>query len=483
MRSDFNKLPEVFGPFETNIRVPEYTSVFLTSRILRLLDTREMQRLRKIRQLGFVGLVFPGAEHSRFEHSLGVFYRTQQLVKHLCEVEGLLEAATPNQLLKLLLASLLHDLGHYYGAHVIEELGKTKDYAGKLAQYNHLEVGRRMLTARSSQVGAVLEESFGVDRHEMADYVYGKNHGGGIDGELYRLLDGPIDTDKMDYLERDSIHTGVPYGRNYDANRLLSSFILLHHGSGKGKNARVNILLREKGKASAEVFIFSRYVMFTEVYWHHTARCFSAMFRRAFMDLVKTDLVVEKLIGERIYNKKGWRYHSDTEAYHRIVEHAKAGGRRCVVARDMLAAIGSGRAGLYKRLITLRGEGEPGGRQYEAKLICRRLIETYHSGLESWLKLGRSFARRVGRKAGAGNLREHHILIDTPLLGDRGTTYPLYFPREAMIRDITEVSPVAGALDKMFNEAAQQVRIYCHPEFVDRLDPDDVYDALFECLD
>ena len=478
MRSDFKQLPEIFGPFETNIRVPEYTSIFITPQIRRLIDTREMQRLRQIRQLGFVELVFPGAEHTRFEHSLGVYYRTQQVLKHLCEVEGLLEHASPGQVRRLMLASLLHDLGHYYGAHVIEELGKTKDYSSSLAQYNHLEVGRRLLTSRSSEAGNVLEEAFGLDRNELADYVYAKNHGGGIDGELYRLLDGPIDTDKMDYLERDSIHTGVPYGRNYDAARLLSSFTLLH----QGKN-RYNILLREKGKASAEVFIFSRYVMFTEVYWHHTARCFSAMFRRAFMDLVKTNLVVEELIGEKIYTSKSCAYHSDTEAFRRIVAHAAACGRRTAVARDMLAAIASGRAGLYKRLITLRGEGEPGGRQYEAKLICRRLVETYHSGLKAWLDLASRFARRVGAKSGINNLREHHILIDTPLLGDRGTTYPLYFPREDLIRDITEVSPVAGALDKMFNEAAQQVRIYCHPQFVDSLEPDKVYEALFECLD
>jgi len=478
MQSQFKELPEIFGPFETNIRVPEYTSVFVTSAIRRLLDTREMQRLRNIRQLGFVNLVFPGAQHTRFEHSLGVYFRACQLIKHLCEVEGLLEIASPDQVKRLLLASLLHDIGHYYGTHVIEELGKTKDYAGRLGQYNHLDVGRRLLTSKASEVGAALEEGFGIDPAELADYVFGKNHGGGLDGELYRLLDGPIDVDKMDYLERDSIHTGVPYGRNYDAARLLSSFMIQHQNK-----KRINILLREKGKASAEVFIFSRYVMFTEVYWHHTARCFSAMFRRAFMDLVKTDLEVEALIGENIYTKKGCKYYSDFESFRHIVELASKGGRRTAVARDMLTAIAAGRAGLYKRLITLRGEGEPGGRQYEAKLICRRLIETYHSGLDSWQALGRKFARKVGKRAGIANIREHHILIDTLLLGDRGTTYPLYFPREELIRDITEVSPVAGALDKMFNEAAQQVRIYCHPDYVSRLKPDEVYDALFECLD
>ena len=297
MKEPFRELPEVFGPFETNIRVPEYTSVFLTGPVLSLIDSREMQRLRRVRQLGFVHLVYPGAEHSRFEHCLGVYYRACWLVKHLCEMEGLLEVARPKQVRMLLLGCLLHDLGHYHGTHVIEELGKIKDMAERLRGFDHLETGRRLLTARNSEAGAALEEGFGIDRHELADYVFAKHHGGGIGGELYRLLDGPIDVDKMDYLERDSIHTGVPYGRNYDADRLLSAFALLREGR------RARILLREKGKASAEVFIFSRYVMFTEVYWHHTARCFSAMFRRAFMDLIRTGLQVEDLIGCRIYTR------------------------------------------------------------------------------------------------------------------------------------------------------------------------------------
>ena len=480
MQKLFQELPEIFGPFETNIRVPEYTSVYITEPIRRLLDTKEVQRLRRIKQLGFVGLVFPGAEHTRFEHSLGVYYRACQLIKHLCEVEGLLEVAAPERVRVMLLSGLLHDLGHYHGSHVIEELGKIKDIAPRLEGFNHLEFGGRLLTARNSEAGRVLEEEFDIDRRALADYVFCKNHGGGVDGELYRLLDGPIDVDKMDYLERDSVHTGVPYGRNFDAARLVSNFTLLHREAGGG---RAKILLREKGKASAEVFIFSRYVMFTEVYWHHTARCFSAMFRRAFMDLVKMGLKVEQVVGENIYSLRGWSYFDDVESFRRIVGLAAEGGRGTAVARRMLRAIASGRAGLYKRVLTLRGEGEPGGRQYEAKLICRRLMETYHEGLESWLKLCRRVARLVGRRAGIANLREHHILIDTPLLGDRGTTYPLYFPREDLVRDITEVSPIAGALDKMFNEAAQQVRIYCHPDFAGRIGADHVYDALCESLD
>ena len=477
MDVEFKDLPELFGPFETSIRVPEYTSIPTTGRILAVIDTREMQRLRLIKQLGFVESIYPGASHSRFEHSLGVFNRACQIVKHLCESEGLLQIATSREVLKLLIGCLVHDLGHYHGAHVIEELGKVKELREDLSQFNHLETGYKLLTNRNSEVGAVIEDKFGFDRKEIAEYIYRKNHGGGISGELYSLLDGPIDVDKMDYLERDSIHTGVPYGRNYDASRLMSNFTLMR----KGK--RVKILLKEKGKAGAEVFIFSRYVMFSEVYWHHTSRCLSAMFRRAFVDLAHLGLKVDEIIGEKVFLRNGCRYFDDQESFRVIMQMAQSGGRKTTVARQMLGAIAAGREQLYKRLLILKPSGAPEGKIYEAKIISQRIVKRYMDGLESWRDLCRSVAERVGKKSGITNLKEHHILIDTPMKGDRGTTYPLYFPREGVVRDITEVSPVARALDTSFNELAQQVRLYVHPQFAGAIEPNIAHEALYDCLE
>lgn len=477
MQQLFDQLPEIFGPFETGIRVPEYTSVPVTRKIINIIDTREFQRLRMIRQLGFVASVFPGSTHTRFEHSLGVFNRARQICKHLCEGEGLLKVADPREITKLLVGCLVHDLGHYFGAHVIEELGKVRELKGIFTQFNHLETGYRLLAHRNSQIGAAVEENFGIDRKELAEYIYRKKHGGGIAGELYGLLDGPIDVDKMDYLERDSIHTGVPYGRNYDAGRLLSNFTLQKHAN------RHRVLLKEKGKAGAEVFIFSRYVMFTEVYWHHTSRCMSAMFRRAFIDLARCGIGVEQIMGDNIYHQKGCRFFDDQESFRVIVEMAKSAGRKTTVARQLLDAIDKGRAGLYKRLLMLRPTSEPNGRVYESKIISQRIVKHFTAGLDSWRNLCRSVAEHIGKKAGITSLREHHILIDTPLLGDKGTTYPLWFPREGLIRDITEVSPVAGALDKSFNEAAKQVRLYVHPDFAGMIRAEDAHEALYECLD
>ena len=88
------------------------------------------------------------------------------------------------------------------------------------------------------------------------------------------MLSGPIDIDKMDYLFRDSLHAGVPYGRHFDQQRLMGSLCLNRAGDG--------LAITDKGKTAAELMVFARYVMFSEVYWHHGVRAATAMLQRAF---------------------------------------------------------------------------------------------------------------------------------------------------------------------------------------------------------
>src|SRR5438046_7684181 len=103
---------------------------------------------------------------------------------------------------------------------------------------------------------------------------------------LKSMLNGPIDIDKMDYLVRDSLHAGVPYGRNFDQQRLIGSFCLNKAGDG--------LAINHKGRTAAEMMVFSRYVMFSEVYWHHAVRAGTAMLQRAFF-LLHKDLDIDQL--------------------------------------------------------------------------------------------------------------------------------------------------------------------------------------------
>ena len=94
------------------------------------------------------------------------------------------------------------------------------------------------------------------------------------------ILSGPIDIDKMDYLERDSLHAGVPYGRNFDRSRLIQSLLVNETGDG--------LAISSKGKTAAELMVFARYVMFSEVYWHHAVRSSTCMFARSFFEVYQS---------------------------------------------------------------------------------------------------------------------------------------------------------------------------------------------------
>ena len=97
------------------------------------------------------------------------------------------------------------------------------------------------------------------------------------------MLSGPIDVDKMDYLMRDSLHAGVPYGRNFDQQRLIGSLCVNDAGDG--------LAITDKGRTAAEMMVFARYVMFSEVYWHHAVRCATAMLQRAFLPAARYALI------------------------------------------------------------------------------------------------------------------------------------------------------------------------------------------------
>ena len=122
-------------------------------------------------------------------------------------------------------------------------------------------------------VAQVLRQTWGIEPEEVTSLLRGTALGDSAN-ILGSLLSGPIDIDKMDYLSRDSLHAGVPYGRNFDQTRLIGSLCLNAPGDA--------LAISDKGRTAAEMMVFARYVMFSEVYWHHTVRAATAMLQRAF---------------------------------------------------------------------------------------------------------------------------------------------------------------------------------------------------------
>ncbi len=197
--------------------------------------------MHAIRQLGFAYLVYPGANHTRFEHSLG----TMTLADRVCRKTGL---ATDDRLL-VTAAALLHDIGHGPFSHASERLatefgtfahGDIMPYWNKLQPYF---------------------DELGADVREAADIINGKHR-------LASIIHGDLDVDRMDYLLRDAHYTGVPYG-TLDANRLIQSLSM---------DQEEGLFLQEDGLSAAESLLVARTLMGPAIYFHHVNRIAEEMF-------------------------------------------------------------------------------------------------------------------------------------------------------------------------------------------------------------
>jgi HD superfamily phosphohydrolase len=266
-----------------------------------LLETPPMQRLRRITQLGTAPLVYPSATHTRFEHSLGVYDLTARAVESL---------GVPDRTARTVrAAALLHDVGHPPFSHSLEPL--LERYTG----HSHDDVSHLI---GSGEVAAVLERH-SIDPDRVATLI----SGGGRYGQL---LAGDLDVDRMDYLSRDALHTGVPYG-TIDIERLLRA---LQFDDG-------NLVLEEGNVQTAESLLIARALMNPTVYYHHVTRIARAMLQRATLRLLEAGTtrpetvarmddpelrvtlrncegarsLVERLDERRLYKRAIWAEHED----------------------------------------------------------------------------------------------------------------------------------------------------------------------------
>jgi len=223
-----------------------------------LLDTRAVQRLRHVKQLSTVRLVYPSANHTRFEHSLGVYHLARRALTHL-GVDGARAEAVQA-------AALLHDVGHGPYGH------QTEPVIERRLGRHHDEVDE-LLT--EGEIAAVLE-SHGLDPGVVADHVAGE-------ARLGQLVSGELDVDRMDYLVRDAHHTGVPYG-TIDPGRLVRTLTFVDG----------DLALAEGNVPSAESLLVARALMNATVYRHHVSRIAGKTLERASERLLdETDLDAE----------------------------------------------------------------------------------------------------------------------------------------------------------------------------------------------
>ncbi|MGA9188788.1 MAG: HD domain-containing protein [Methanosarcina sp.] len=225
---------------------PVHGYIELDDLIQELLATPQMQRLRRVRQLGFSNLVYPGANHTRFEHSLGTMHLTSMLTKNLDSIEG-------DKKTEIRAASLLHDVGHGPFSHV------TENIIDRYTRRRHDDVKEIL---GKGEIREVLNK-YGISPGNLAKHIKGET-------SIGQILSSEIDVDRMDYLVRDAHYTGVAFGV-VDYNRLINQMNFYEN----------RLVVDYGGLKAAESLLVSRFWMNTSVYYHHVTRISEAMCSRA----------------------------------------------------------------------------------------------------------------------------------------------------------------------------------------------------------
>jgi len=239
---------------------PVHGPIPLDGVALALVGSPEFQRLWQIRQTGFAHLVFPGANHTRLEHSLGTFWVAGRMAERLGLGPEVAERVTAG--------ALLHDLGHGPFSHtldtpMVEVLG-----------YGHETVSRAGIEgsgpAGSAATVPRILERYGLVPKEVADLIDPPPSGGGTPRLLREVLHGAVDADRIDYLQRDAHYTGVGHGA-IDAARLLDTMRAIDR----------RLVFAEKGRSAVEGFLVGRALMYSTVYYHKTVRAAEMMAQAA----------------------------------------------------------------------------------------------------------------------------------------------------------------------------------------------------------
>jgi uncharacterized protein len=241
----------------------------------KLLQTQAFQRLRRVRQLGFSEYTFPGATHTRFAHSLGVFHTARQLM-------AIIEKRTPTKDFKdsrartALAAALLHDVGHGMFSHAFENVAKKLDFG----MANHEEVSSRLI--RESEIAGVLEDG-GLDPAKVATLIARKGP-----EDLYdAVVSSQFDADRLDYMRRDRLMCGVQSGgidftwlvQNLEIGRVASSAGEADATSDAPPSTVQTFVLGSKAVMASEAYVLALFQLYPTVYFHKTTRAAEMVFK------------------------------------------------------------------------------------------------------------------------------------------------------------------------------------------------------------
>lgn len=403
------------------IRDPIHGYIEIDELAIEIIDTMEMQRLRRIRQLGFSYLVYPGANHTRFEHSLGTYHLMTVLLDTL--------GVSKEEEKELLVASLIHDVGHGPYSHVTEPV--IKKFTGKSHEdiedviFEPVKEKNKEAKSPATTIAEVLEEHR-MDKRKIMVYIKGEKAGHEDEMDFSKILNGEIDVDKMDYLVRDSYYTGVAYGI-VDNIRLIRGLDFFN-GS---------LVITEKGILPAEYLLFSRFLMHPTVYNHHTSRIAQLMFLKAVEYFIESESESRSEDYSRQY-ALALRKMDDSEI-NIVLRNAKG------YPEEMMERINERR--LFKRAV-YTGINELSESVSEELSEERRIREveeeiSKRAGVDEKYVLV-DFQGQKGEELKESAAK---VVVDMPLQGLRGRGQS---PRE--FRSLREVSSLVSMLSRVFRE-------------------------------
>lgn len=251
--------------------------------LVELINTREFQRLRRIKQLGMCELVFPGAVHTRFAHSIGVMHTARRFLRRVNRIRS--EELTDEHQILILTACLLHDVGHGPFSHTFE----------KITGEDHEDRTLEIILDPATEVHQVLDRfSPTLNLPELLKSFFAETDEpesapADVPPFLAEIVSSQLDADRFDYLLRDSLNTGVGYGR-FDSEWIIDHLYV--------RDDDKTFYLSHKGLLPAEQYVFARYHMYRIVYFHKTTRSAEVMLRlifRRYKDLLNgTESIAQK---------------------------------------------------------------------------------------------------------------------------------------------------------------------------------------------
>jgi len=255
------------------VRDPLWKHIYLFKPFLRIFEEAPVQKLGGIKQLGPTHLVYPGATHTRLNHSLGVYHLAKRIMHQFIPYPIGAEL-TQEGLTAFLCAALLHDLGHYPFAHSLKELPVSdhEELTGKIIRETSLyRLIREEAKTDPEMVAAIVDET-------LPDQ-------GSTEVRFYRqILSGVLDPDKLDYLNRDAYFCGVPYGIQ-DVDFIIGQL---------EPSRESGMVLKAKGLPAVENILFSKYLMYRTIYWHKTVRIATAMIKKAVYSALTEGVIKEQ---------------------------------------------------------------------------------------------------------------------------------------------------------------------------------------------